>query len=183
LLINRGTAIRFALRVSSATVIPSCTARFDLGYLYSQSTSKPEQDEPVDRHSMKQAACPMGSANALDCADNGASRPAGMPEVRQGIPAPAKALARPQKAVSGMGGAGEACQSVLMAKCVHYSCGVRRKKYSAAMLAPRGLASLDPAVPPLPGCEGGEGEAELMGVKVGPVGVGEVELGVGALPQ
>ena len=51
---------------------------------YSQSTSKPEQDEPVDRHSMKQAACPVGSANALDCADNGASRPAGMPEVRQG---------------------------------------------------------------------------------------------------
>jgi len=49
---------------------------------YSSSTSKSEQDESVDGCPMNRHTCREEGANALDCADNGASRQVEALEVR-----------------------------------------------------------------------------------------------------
>jgi hypothetical protein len=72
---------------------------------------------------MSQSACPEEGANALDCAENGASRQLGAPKVAwKGRLAPRNEFtALSQKAGSGMEGAGEACQSVPLVKGVDYN--------------------------------------------------------------
>jgi len=75
---------------------------------------------------MSQSACPEEGANALDCAENGASRQLGAPKVawkRRPVPRN-EFTALFEKAGSEMEGAGEARQSVPMVKGVDYRpCG------------------------------------------------------------
>jgi hypothetical protein len=72
---------------------------------------------------MSQSACPKEGANALDCAENGASRQLGAPKVawKRRLVSRNEFTALFQKAGSFITGADEACQSVPLVKGVDYN--------------------------------------------------------------